>query len=127
MNSTRPRPTRDRWGGVWLATLRDPAFRALSRSAVQVYLVIACYATRYLIDGHIHYVTAWPSHETIAEHAGYSVAHTKRALKELRDGAWIEWKRTRGSCEYSLKRTNPLAYLEGVDKSVDNPGDNAAA
>lgn len=122
-NAKPARPERDRWGGVWLHTLGDPDFVKLSRRAVQVYLVLTCYATANSAVGSIHYRDAWPSHARLAELAGVAVGTVKRGISELKAGGWVEVRRTRGSLIYALKRAPPRP----VGNPVDNPADFEAA
>lgn len=75
----------------------------LSTDAKMVYLVLSSH-----VGAQAH---VWPSHATIAETAGLSVATVKRRLRELRDRGLVEWETRLPHGE--MQRSNDYRLIAG--------------
>lgn len=90
---------------------------SLPADAKMIYLVLSSYVGSS--------EAAWPSHATIAEVAGLSVATVKRRLQLLREHGLVEWE-TR-ILPGHMQRTNVYKVIAGSDRKSATVGSSQGA
>jgi len=122
-NSRASAPSPERWEPEFVAipykVFRDPE---LSHAAKLVYGRLRLYGGA---DG-----KAFPKHETLAAEVSIQPRQLRNVLEELQNAGWIDWKRTRTGCVYTVfpDRQNTAAEIgkKLPVRSAENCGSGSA-